>query len=62
LDSISEGILSDLKELLFLSEYLIKCEKYKKERKMIKKMIKKMENEGLESLLSDGEDYDSEGI
>jgi peroxiredoxin family protein len=60
LDSISESLLSDLKELLFLSEYLIKCEKYKKERKMIKKMIKKMESEGLESLLSDGEDYDSE--
>ena len=53
-----ESILEDLKELEYLSQFLLKPKKFKKERKELKKMIKKVESEGLHSILKeDGDDY-----
>ena len=54
-----EEVLSDLKELLFLSKFVSKPKKIKKERKEVKKMIKRIEEGKFDSLLkNDGDEYE----
>lgn len=54
-----EEVTSDLKELLFISKFIKNKKEIKKERKIIKEMIKDFENDKYEKYISEEVDnYD----
>lgn len=58
MNNTSSVIRDDLEELLFISKFMLNKKKFKEDRKNLKKMIKKIDNNEFEDLISDGDDYD----
>ncbi len=58
MSNTSSVIKDDLEELLFISKFMLNKKKFKEERKNLKKMIKKIDNNEFEDLILDGDDYD----
>ena len=53
-------LVNDLKELLFISKFLMAKKELKKDRKNVKKMIEYIENGNINSIMKD--DYDEDDI
>ena len=62
MSNTSSVIKDDLEELLFISKFMLNKKKFKEERKNLKKMIKKIDNNEFEDLILDGDDYDGENV
>lgn len=58
--SIEEELITDLKELLFVSKFLMNKKALKKDRKNVKKMLEHIERGEINSIMKD--DYDDEDI
>lgn len=58
--SIEEELITDLKELLFVSKFLMNKKALKKDRKNVKKMLEHVERGEINSIMKD--DYDDEDI
>lgn len=57
METTVEELHDSLKELLFLSKFLINKKELKKERGVLKEMIKDIEKDRYEKYISDEEEY-----